>query len=141
MYEELEFLLRRICFKVKVAGRKVLKDFDITPSQFDILQRLFFVGEMRLTDLSEALGITKGTTSGIVKRLIEYGYIKRVRSQLDKRVYNLSITEDGRKIINKVIKKRVQYIKSVFESLDEEIKNNFLNYLRKIIQVIEGENN
>jgi len=137
MYEELEFLLRRICFKVKVAGRKVLKDFDITPSQFDILQRLFFIGEMRLTGLSEALGITKGTTSGIVKRLVEYGYIKKVKNQSDKRAYNLSITESGREIINKVINKRVEYVKNVFETLDKKTRSNFLNYLRKIMEVIE----
>ncbi|MCD6545972.1 MAG: MarR family transcriptional regulator [Thermotogae bacterium] len=137
MYKELELLLRRLCFNVKVEGRKVLKDFDITPSQFDILQKLFFMGEMRLTDLSDMLGITKGTASGIVKRLVDYGYVEKVKSQIDRRVYNLSITNEGKKVIEEVINRRIEYIKRVFSSFDEKTQKAFLDHLKEITKVIE----
>ncbi|MDI3471972.1 MAG: MarR family transcriptional regulator, organic hydroperoxide resistance regulator [Thermotogaceae bacterium] len=139
MYEELEILLRRLCFSVKVAGRKVLRDFDITPSQFDMLQKLFFKGEMRLTDLSEELGITKGTASGIIKRLVDYGYVKKVKSQVDKRVYNLSITDEGRKVIEEVINKRVEYIRNIFSVFDESKKKSFLEQLKQLTNIIENK--
>lgn len=138
MYEELEFLLRRLCFSVKVAGRKVLRDFDITSSQFDILQKLFFKGEMRLTDLSEELGITKGTASGIVKRLVDYGYVRKTKSQVDKRVYNLSITDEGKEVIEEVINKRVEYIRDIFSVFDESKQKAFLEQLKQLTNIIEN---
>jgi DNA-binding MarR family transcriptional regulator len=89
--------------------------------------------------LSEELGITKGTASGIIKRLVDYGYVKKVKSQVDKRVYNLSITDEGRKVIEEVINKRVEYIRNIFSVFDESKKKSFLEQLKQLTNIIENK--
>ncbi len=135
-FEEIELLLRRTCFRVKVAGRFVLKDFDLTASQFDILQYLYFEGPHRMTQLSEKMGVTKSTMTGLIVRLENAGYIVRERSEKDKRVIVVKIAKSGEEIIKKVIEKRIEFISSSLKNVDS---SDLLKNLRKIYDAISRE--
>jgi len=134
--KEIEKLLREICFIVKVEGRLVLKEYPITSAQFDLLQRLYFRGPMKMVDLSQSLGIAKSTLSGIVKRLENTGYVERKRGA-DKRVYMLSVTDEGRRIIENVIERRVEFIGRVLERVGEERSKELLRLLEVLRKEME----
>ncbi len=136
MREDLEKLLRDICFIVKVEGRLVLKEHPITPAQFDLLQRLYFRGPMRMTELSTNLGIAKSTLSGIVKRLETMNYVKRERGK-DRRVFLISITNKGKEIVLAVIKKRVEFIGKVIEKFGEKKTKELYSILQEFKEEIE----
>ncbi|KAF2957310.1 MarR family transcriptional regulator [Thermotoga sp. Ku-13t] len=136
MKKEIEKLLREICFTVKVEGRLVLKEYPITSAQFDLLQRLYFRGPMKMVDLSQSLGIAKSTLSGIVKRLENVGYVERKRGT-DKRVYMLSVTDEGRRIIENVIERRVEFIGRVLERIGEERSRELLRLLEVLRKEME----
>jgi len=92
---DLEKTLRDICFKIKIEGRKVLKRFDISSAQFDLLQLLYFKGEKKLSDISKVLGVTKSTTTGLIKRLLNQDLIEKKQSDEDKRVFHVKISKKG----------------------------------------------
>jgi DNA-binding MarR family transcriptional regulator len=48
-----------------------------------------------VTDLSRQLGLTKGTVSPIVNRLVERDYLKKARSSQDGRKVKLELTNKG----------------------------------------------
>ncbi len=133
-FEEIELLLRKTCFLVKVAGRMVLKDFELTASQFDILQYLYFEGPQRMTKLSEKMGVTKSTMTGLVARLENCGYVTRERYERDRRVFLVKILPKGEKIIRRVIEKRVDFIASSL--LNEVNAETFLDNLKKVYGAI-----
>ncbi len=136
-FEEIELLLRKICFKVKVAGRYVLKDFELTPSQFDILHSLYFEGPKRMSDLSEKTGVTKSTMTGLISRMETLDYIKRVQSARDRRVTLVQITSEGEKIIQSVIEKRINFIR---KSVENKVNHtDMLKNLREVYQAIAEE--
>ncbi len=122
--------LRAISTRIRREGRKVLRDFPITPAQFDVLQVLFFNGEKRMSDISRWLGITKSTTTGLVKRLIDADLVERRRSDKDRRSFIIDISDSGRTLIEKVIDRRVEYLKSVMT----EIKSDQVKALEVIVQ-------
>ncbi|WP_292597831.1 MarR family winged helix-turn-helix transcriptional regulator [Mesotoga sp. UBA6090] len=126
----LEKNLRAISTRIRREGRKVLRDFPITPAQFDVLQILFFNGEKRMSDISRWLGITKSTTTGLVKRLIDADLVERRRSDKDRRSFIIDISDSGRTLIEKVIDRRVEYLKSVMT----EIKSDQVKALEVIVQ-------
>lgn len=136
MKKELEKILRDICFIVKVEGRRVLKDYPITAAQFDLLQRLYFKGPMKMTELSSSLGIAKSTLSGIVQRLEGTGYVTRIRGK-DKRVFMISVTEVGKAVVKSVIEKRVEFIGKVIDAMGEERSVELLKTLQKFKEEIE----
>ncbi len=135
-FEEIELLLRRTCFRVKVAGRLVLKDFELTASQFDILQYLYFEGPQRMTQLSEKMGVTKSTMTGLVSRLENAGYVTKKTYEKDKRVILVVITKDGEAIIKRVIEKRIDFITS---SLRDVNSSELLKNLRSIYNAVSKE--
>ncbi|WP_456399476.1 MarR family winged helix-turn-helix transcriptional regulator [Mesoaciditoga sp.] len=135
-FEEIELLLRRTCFRVKVAGRLVLKDFELTASQFDILQYLYFEGPQRMTQLSEKMGVTKSTMTGLVSRLESAGYVTKKTYEKDKRVILVVITKDGETIIKRVIEKRIDFITS---SLRDVNSSELLKNLRNIYNAVSKE--
>ncbi|HOJ87775.1 MAG TPA: MarR family transcriptional regulator [Pseudothermotoga sp.] len=136
MKKELEKILRDICFIVKVEGRRVLKDYPITAAQFDLLQRLYFKGPMKMTELSSSLGIAKSTLSGIVQRLEGTGYVTRIRGK-DKRVFMISVTDVGKAVVKSVIEKRVEFIGKVIDAMGEERSVELLKTLQKFKEEIE----
>lgn len=136
MKREIEKLLREICFIVKIEGRIVLKDYPITAAQFDLLQRLYFRGSMKMVDLSQSLGIAKSTLSGITKRLESAGYVERKRG-IDKRVYMLSISEKGKQIIQSVIERRIEFIGKVLENIGEQRSKELLKLLERLKEEME----
>ncbi|MBO8140014.1 MAG: MarR family transcriptional regulator [Thermosipho sp. (in: Bacteria)] len=136
MAERLERILREICFRIKVKGRKVLKKYPITPAQFDLMQKIYFTGPKTMTELSGNLGIAKSTTTGLVSRLEKDGFLERVKSSDDKRVINVSLTEKGKKVIDEVIVERVQFIKSVLQSMPEQFENELIDLLERFNSAI-----
>ncbi|KUK82745.1 MULTISPECIES: MarR family winged helix-turn-helix transcriptional regulator [Petrotoga] len=137
---QMEKLIREICSKVKSEGRKVLKEFNISPAQFDVLQTVYFKGPKMLSDISKKLGITKSTTTGLIRRLEVAGYLVREKSKKDKRVYVVQITQEGTNIIENVIKNRVKLMEKVYEKLGEKEKSiEILNEINKILNEKRGE--
>ena len=62
------------------------------------IQAIYTVGGnpgITVTELSLQLGLTKGTVSPIVNRLVERDYLKKARSAQDGRKLQLEITEKG----------------------------------------------
>jgi len=131
MAERLERILREICFRIKVKGREVLKKYPITPAQFDLMQKIYFTGPKTMGESSTNLGIAKSTTTGLVNRLEKDGFLERIKSNDDKRVITVSLTEKGKKVIDEVIIERVQFIRNVLESMPEHFEDELINLLEK----------
>lgn len=56
-------------------------------------------GPLKSSEAAELLGITNGAVTGIVDKLIDYGYMERRRSEEDRRIVMLHITEQARSLI------------------------------------------
>jgi len=137
IYAHVEELLRMICFKIRVQGRIALKDYSITPAQFDLMQRTYFDGPQTMTKLSQMLGIAKSTTTGLVMRLERDGFLRRKQGEEDKRVAMVEITELGSEVIRSVIKRRVDYIKEIMEKFPLDTSDRIYHSLIELSSVIE----
>lgn len=71
--------------------------FDLTGPQGMLMGILKHYGEMKISDLSEKLGLSNSTVSGIIDRLEKQGLVKRTRSENDRRVVYVSATEKFKK--------------------------------------------
>ena len=138
MSKQLEKILRDVCFRVKVKGREVLKDFPITPAQFDLLQKIYFSGEQTMTELSKMLGIAKSTTTGLVSRLEKEGFVQRNRKSEDKRIITVGITKKGEDLINRVILKRIEFVEKALKEFDLNAKEQLIELLNKFNEVLKN---
>ncbi|MDI3516664.1 MAG: MarR family transcriptional regulator, organic hydroperoxide resistance regulator [Thermotogota bacterium] len=135
----LEELLRETCFLIKKVGRQVLKDYDLTSAQFEVLQKLYFNGKMRMSDISRELGVAKSTITGIVRGLESAGYVVKAKDPNDLRVNVLELTSRGKEIIEKVIARRQDFVSQCLKSLDIGITERLREDLNRLLDSIRKE--
>jgi MarR family transcriptional regulator, organic hydroperoxide resistance regulator len=111
--------MRYINVIIKQKGRELLTDYAITPPQFVALQWLFEDGDMTIGDLSNKMYLACSTTTDLVDRMEKKQLLMRVKDPNDRRVVRIHLLEEGKRIIDEVIKKRQAYL--------EEVLKNFSN--------------
>ena len=108
--------------------------FDITSQQFNILRILRGAGKPLSTlQIRQRMLDKMSDTSRIVDRLIVKGLVKKITCKLDKRLVDISITDKGKKLLEKADKYETE-MDAVFGNLSEtEVKtlNKLLDKIRQ----------
>jgi len=85
-------------------------------SYAQVLATLDIEESMTVTEISERFDIAKPNITPLIDRMIEAGYVKRVRNSTDRRVVHVFILEKGREKVREMI-----------ESLKEAIQGWSMN--------------
>jgi MarR family transcriptional regulator, organic hydroperoxide resistance regulator len=112
--------MRYISAIIKQKGREILNNYTITPPQFVALQWLFEDGDMTIGDLSNKMYLACSTTTDLVDRMEKKALLMRVKDPNDRRVVRIHLLEEGKRIIDEVIKKRQAYLGEVLKNLSTE---------------------
>lgn len=91
-------ILKQIMDGVKQNVQQEFKEMNLTGPQGMLVGTLAHHGEMKISQLSEQMGLSNSTVSGIVDRLEKQGLVERTRSVEDRRVVNVNVTSDFKKI-------------------------------------------
>lgn len=75
--------------------RRLLREFNLSTSQFAVLLLLDADDGWRLTDLSERLLFDKSTITRIIDRLEQAGMVRRIADPADRRVQRVVLTVAG----------------------------------------------
>lgn len=120
---------------VKELDRRTLdiaRSYGLSFSQFMVLEALYSKGNLSIGEVREAILSSVGTISLVVKNLEKMGYVKRKTDENDKRVSILSLTNEGRAVIGKVIPENETMIYDYMKDLSEEETKTLLSLLKKL---------
>lgn len=130
-------LMKDVMAKMKNRIGTHFKEMNLTRPQGMLLGTLAHNGEMKVSDLSESLGLSNSTVSGILDRLENQGLVERIRSKEDRRVVYVKITDEFKKHskkhfeeVNKVIEQMMD--KATPEELDDIFKG--MDTLKKVME-------
>jgi MarR family transcriptional regulator, organic hydroperoxide resistance regulator len=122
--------LRYIAVIIKQKGREILSNYTITPPQFVALQWLFEDGDMTIGELSNKMYLACSTTTDLVDRMEKNELLMRVKDPNDRRVVRIHLLDEGKRIIDEVIKKRQAYLEEVLKNFSNEetmiLKDNLI---------------
>lgn len=124
--------LRYIAAIIKHNGRKILKNYTITPPQFIALQWLFEHGDMTIGDLSNKMFLAFSTTTDLVDRMENNNLVKRIRDNKDRRVVRIHLLSEGERVIEEVIDKRRDYLNAVLSDFGEDEVTKLSHLLTKL---------
>lgn len=91
-------LLHRASQRADGLFARNVRDPDLTPRQFAILQAVADKSGLSQTDIMAATGIDRSSTAELVRRLVTNGCLQRRRTRRDARVYAVRITARGREM-------------------------------------------
>jgi len=110
-------------------------DLDMKFSKFELFTMLFLDKrkEITMTELVEYINSPMSTATGIVDRLVKNGYVSRERSETDRRIVILRLTEEGSQLIKKLKNMISGYLNMVLEDLTEEEKKFMTGIALKVM--------
>jgi DNA-binding MarR family transcriptional regulator len=93
-------------------------------------------GSCTVTDIANHLGITLSAVTSLVDKLCILGLVIRIRSEMDRRVVFMKLTEEGVRVLEEVDEKRNEIFEKAFSNLSIEEINNFFSVIDKVTENI-----
>lgn len=116
---QLSSTFRKLLKKITHEWNKRMGD-TYSFTQFRMLYALSSKGPQKAADLAEILCVTSGAVTGLADKLIEKKFIERQRSEDDRRVVYLRVTELGSGMLESMLEKQKETISLFFEGLSPE---------------------
>lgn len=114
-----------------------VKRLGLTPPQFDVLVTLGNTAGMSFKELGEKTLLTKGSLTGIVDRMAEKGWVKRVNSTDDRRSTRVCLTAKGARLFEKVFPEHLQHLASAFRCISKQDRKDLEKLLRTLRNVLQ----
>lgn len=106
-----------------------LKEYDLSISEFGVLEFLYHKGEHPIQVIANKILVTSGTITYIINQLVDKGLVSRLKCSSDKRKYYISLTEKGENLISEIFPKHVEFLEQQFISLDDAAKDELIKTL------------
>ncbi len=106
-----------------------------TRQQFALLLSILQRPATSQSRLSEITGIDRNTIAEMLVRLVEKGLVKRRRSALDSRAYELTVTAAGVRLLERITPLVSAAQAEMLATLPEALRPTFLMCLRQLIGV------
>src|ERR1700733_1063801 len=101
-------------------------------TDFCLLERLLHNGPAPVNALGPMVGLTPGSISIAVDRLVAKGLVSRVESEQDRRVRVVALTSSGKDLITAAFRGHSGQMKKVFSELSPEELRTLEEALRKV---------
>lgn len=136
---DIEKLLRKIDYIIRIKGREILSDLSITSPQFTALQILINNGNMTIGELSQKMSLACSTITDLIDRMEKTQLVIRKKDDKDKRVVRVEVLPKGFDILEQVLDKRRNYLALKLNSFDIEQKEILTSGLSTLYEAMSDE--
>ncbi|HEX8207316.1 MAG TPA: MarR family transcriptional regulator [Solirubrobacteraceae bacterium] len=116
--------------------RRLTADLEregLSASGFSVLVVLATAGgELELRALRMRLRTSKANATEVVGTLVNRGYVQRTRLAHDRRAASVTLTDQGRELVDRLFPEHTQRVAAAFSALDESEKRSFAELCRKL---------
>ncbi len=109
--------LLRASETVHAEATRTLEEAGLSSSQFGVLEALYHVDPLCLTDLARKILKTSGNLTMVVGNLEKRGLVTRQQQSQDRRFVSVAITEKGRKLMDRIFPAHVEQIEELMGRL------------------------
>jgi DNA-binding MarR family transcriptional regulator len=103
-------------------------------TKLNILYMLYRNEPCMAVDIARQLNLTSGATTITLNQMEEDGFITRLRSEEDRRIVWLSLSEEGRRVAGRYLEFRTQLTQDLMGILTEKEQEDFFRLIQKIEQ-------
>lgn len=93
-------------------------------------------GGIRMSELSDNLGVNKSSVSQLVNRLEDRGLLERTSMRDDRRVVRVHLTAQGTELFEREKHNMLEFFTYVVERMGEEDADEMLRLVKKYYQVV-----
>jgi len=138
--EDWDIILQRIMASYndisKSINPKGLLEINLTSAQIKLLTCFSEQEELTMTELSRNLGVSMPTMTAMVDRLVNSKMVKRERDTIDRRVVRATLSEQGRKVLKKLVRIRRNEMEKILVNLSEEEMKDFITSMEMVARLL-----
>ncbi|WP_034672006.1 MarR family winged helix-turn-helix transcriptional regulator [Ectobacillus panaciterrae] len=108
--------------------------YKITPTKYHMLKMIYKKNSCMVVDVSRELELSSGATTIILNQLEDEGLITRLRSEDDRRIVWIKLSDSGKQLVEEMIRRKNQFLSDMFSVLSEDEKNQFFHLLEKMVE-------
>jgi DNA-binding MarR family transcriptional regulator len=105
---------------------------ELTKTQFVLLKTLCVRNKWTVSKLADYMGVKPSAITVGADRLYKRGFVRRYRSELDRRIVYLEITDEGHAILREAENERVDSISNYLNHLSPEELGAFIDIYEKL---------
>ena len=124
--------LMRAANSARNFAARSLGDTGLTLTQFAVLEALYHLGPMSLSEVAEKVLTTGGNLTMVAGNLEKQGLAKRRPSPEDKRVQIVALTPKGKSLIRQIFPRHAAAIAQFLSVLSPEEKSRLGGLCRKL---------
>jgi MarR family transcriptional regulator, 2-MHQ and catechol-resistance regulon repressor len=109
-----------------------LKDYNLTLSQFGVLEAIHYLGPMRQNALARKILKSEGNMTLVIDNLVRRGLVTRERETADRRSIAVSLTEEGRQLVERIFPDHVQKVVAAVSVLTTAEQEQLGELCRKV---------
>lgn len=106
---------------------------DITYNDMHVIEAIGLEDSKKMSQIAKLMSVTMGTLTKAVDSLCEKKYVERVRSEKDKRVVLVSLTERGQKAYHHHENFHKEMISSILAETSEEEQKLLVSTLTRLV--------
>ena len=131
--------LRRIFKAIQDYSHEVSNKFGITGPQLWALKTISQNGKLSLGELTKKMYLHPSTITGVVDRLEKKGYVSRDRGQGDRRVINVQLTPQGKKLVKRAPNPVQGKMIYGLRRLKKEKLSSIYDSVNKLVEIMEAQ--
>lgn len=120
--------------KTSMSHQKSLR-YAKTEGYYQILGILISLGPLPISEIGRQLYISKPNMTPLIDKLVNDGMVKRSRSDKDRRIVNIEISQEGKKFLikaRKVVEKNIKENLSNLDDIELKTLNDSLSNIKKL---------
>lgn len=136
--------LRLVSRAIHHIGEQSLDEAGLSFAQYKVLMHLFFAermggsGELNPSQISGRQGVSRNAMSSLIRNLEDEGLVERRLDPVDRRRFNISLTEDGRSVVTDHARHHLAIVGSCFNDLTLDEQETLSKLLRKVRVQVEA---
>jgi len=117
-------------------GETIFNEIGLTQSYFNILFIIENFDGISTSELSLKTGISVPNCSKAVDNLVSIGLVIRENDTVDKRVYKIHLSKEGKITIKQYKESLIDNLKKITEKLDDNDINTLVNASNDLVKVL-----
>jgi len=131
--------LGRAYRSTQIRSLRLLYHYGLTMPQFTVLEVLYNKGAMTVKSIIETVLSSGGSMTVVIRNLEQQGFVERKENAADRRSYLISITDEGRRVMDNVLPLCFEEISDMLSVFTEKEKKTLYGYLERLSGNSESE--
>lgn len=137
LFLQISNIVKKDILKQKFGSDHNCECINITLGQSHYLEAIFEMENPTLSSIAEKLNVSKPSTSIVLNKLIENGFLVKEQSADDKRVYYIRITDKARCLKDAEVRGFQNIVNKIREQLPAEEVGKIEKTLEKVIKCFD----